>query len=332
MSSFGAETVTTAERDKRREEFRKTFNPSKKSLVSLYFDRNNPWILVQNGSLMGYFDWVPLSLRLGPWSPLAPIYLTLVCAAVVYTVPGRLFDASDEHEGQFTQAAFSCTWYYNTLACAWMSYILYRITRPAGKGGGGLFVLCTYTVQSWAVLVIRHALAVILPFLPPTISSHALMKLYNVLRFHALFTATVTFVMWNFLIAPFVYLFAMNTAAKRQQFIKWSFSFNLVQLHGFNIVFAVVNTVILAERSTIQRFHFRDLWVALCFAFMYSLFYVLVLDRFGVHLYPIFSPRSHYVVITWSMVFGMLYATYAGWNYLMEHNPWVHRMASLLIT
>ena len=158
------------------------------------------------------------------------------------------------------------------------------------------------------------------------------LKLYKMLRFHALFTATVTFVMWNFLIAPFVYLFAMNTPSKRRQFINWSFSFNLVQLHGFNIVFAVVNTILLSESRTIQKFTFRDLWTALCFALMYSLFYVLVLDRFGVHLYPVFSPRSNFVVVTWSMVFGMLYATYAGWNHLIDHNPLLSRMASLLIS
>ena len=58
------------------------------------------------------------------------------------------------------------------------------------------------------------------------------------------------------------------------------FSFRMVQVHFFNIVFAVLNTLVTSSRD----FEFIDLWCALAGAVGYALLYLLVLDRFGIHL------------------------------------------------
>jgi hypothetical protein len=34
------------------------------------------WILVDKGSILGYFDWVPEKSQVGPWSPFAPAVLS----------------------------------------------------------------------------------------------------------------------------------------------------------------------------------------------------------------------------------------------------------------
>ena len=44
-----------------------------------FIDPREPWVLVENGSLLGFFDWVPEKCRAGPWSMTAICWLT-VCA------------------------------------------------------------------------------------------------------------------------------------------------------------------------------------------------------------------------------------------------------------
>jgi hypothetical protein len=338
MSSFSAETTTLNERKRKEAELAKALGG--KSALELYFDRSRPWVLVPNGSIMGYFDWVPEKLRLGPWSPFASAYLVLLCSGVMYLYPGNPlivesvfgemnFGNNDQqlHRHPYPPL-YSTMWYYNAIIFFWMCFPLYRISRPAGKGGGGIFVMCTYTIQSWTLLVIRHGITALAPFLSP---GHILLRINEYLRFPALLSATVTFVVWNFILAPFVCMFAMKDSKKRRAFIKWNFSFNLSQIHFFNIVFAICNTIVGVyeiSSSTLEHklvgFDIWDLWISLLFTFLYVLFYMLVLDRFGVHLYPIFSPRSSWFVCTGTIVLGLIFATYGSWNHLIAHNSYLH--------
>ena len=327
MSTFGAEQndVSDSQRARQREEFWKKLNPSNKSFLSLYMDRTKGWTMVPNGSLMGHFDWVPLYLRIGPWSPFASFYLILVGGVLWNKFPGITALTNNLNAKQQVQqnALFTMEWFYNLMAFIWMSYILHRLLSAGSK-----FILCTYTIQSWCALILRHALAVLLPILshsssftslPQSFVVYTLGVLHRRLRFHALFSATTTFAVWNFLLFPYVYFIAMKTPTRRRNFVKWSFSFNLCQIHLCNIMFAFANTVFCSSSRKLV-FDSTDLWVAACLAWFYSLFYLLVLDRFGVHLYPIFSPRSHLIAVSGATVWGMLYITFAGWNYVIRRS------------
>ena len=88
------------------------------------------------------------------------------------------------------------------------------------------------------------------------------------------------------------------------------FSFRMVQVHFFNIVFAVLNTLVTSSRD----FEFIDLWCALAGAVGYALLYLLVLDRFGIHLYPVFSPRSVWSMLSWSALLGTYFLVFHAWN------------------
>jgi len=329
MSSFAAETTSLEERKRKEADLRKQLQG--KTAVQLYFDTKRPWVIVPNGSLMGYFDWVPEKLRVGPWSPFTSAYIVILCGMVAYLHPSNLL--SDEQPYRTTilhtyPELFSKMWFYNASAFLWMSIPLYRITRPSGRGGGGFFVMCTYTVQSWTMLLLRHFLTALAPLLP---ERHWLLRMNESLRFPALLSATVTFMVWNFLLAPFMCIFAMKTPTKRRNFVRWNFSFNLMQIHLFNIIFAICNTVlsVYEEQPSVNRTHKLmkfdqgDLWLSLIFTLAYVLFYLLVLDRFGVHLYPIFSPRSNWFVITSTMVLALIFATYEGWNRCIENSTFL---------
>lgn len=108
---------------------------------------------------------------------------------------------------------------------------------------------------------------------------------------------------------PFVYFFFMDNAEKRKNFLAYFTKFRLIQLHVFNILFAYLNGVV---ASPPRELVFRDFMAGLTIGILYILLYLTVLDRLGVHIYPIFSPRSSWVAGTWLfMISGYVVAFYS---------------------
>ncbi|GMI38437.1 hypothetical protein TeGR_g6678 [Tetraparma gracilis] len=131
------------------------------------------------------------------------------------------------------------------------------------------------------------------------------------MRFPALVAASVTFFLWNFVLAPVMYFFFMKTAEKKKNFLWWNLQFHMQQIHTLNYPIAVLNC---ALSPSARALVFPDLWAALFVGVCYSVNYLLILDRLGVHLYPIFSPRSKGCVPAWGSVFLIYYFTYKFWN------------------
>jgi hypothetical protein len=81
------------------------------------------WILVDKGIILGYFDWVPEKLKVGPWSPFAPAVLF----SLVYMATwGRIISYRSiqfETEPSFYPQVDTTWWYYNLLACLWISWV-----------------------------------------------------------------------------------------------------------------------------------------------------------------------------------------------------------------
>eukprot|EP00956_Cyclotella_meneghiniana_P019859 scaffold34525_cov58-Cyclotella_meneghiniana.AAC.3 len=235
--------------------------------------------LVHEGSFMGCFDFVPKRLRVGPWCTAFPIYMSILLAKLVYWMPQKESFDLDEAALSAHPLAYEATWLYNVIIFFWMKFVLLQCLRVRGPG-----IVATYTIQSWIMLTTRHGLSALAPFLP---RQHFLLWFNEMLRFPALATATITFCFWNFLIAP---------------------------VHFFNIIFAVLNTLVTSSR----QFEFLDLWLALAAAVSYAFFYLLVLDRIGVHLYPIFSPRTLWSVLSWSALLVTYFLVFLGWNQVIS--------------
>ncbi len=189
-------------------------------------------------------------------------------------------------------------------------------------------VLATYTVLSWIMNCIRFAISALAPFLS---DHHMLLQIHRILRFPALMTATVTFTIWNFALIPFFVTVLLDTREKRIEFAKSNFSFRMVQQHICCILLAMANAIVSCtyvksplqdgistlESRAVAQFTFDDLWCGLTYAILYGLFYNLVLDRFGLHFYPIFSPRTNYSIITWVVVLAMFLGFFRFWNMLI---------------
>jgi hypothetical protein len=95
----------------------------------------------------------------------------------------------------------------------------------------------------------------------------------------------------------------------------------LLQEEGCSIVtrpdMTATFPLLLSQHSPSSTFSHEDFWYGLLLVILYGLFYVLVLDRFGVYIYPVFSPRSTYFPLTWISPIGILIACFKFWNYML---------------
>lgn len=266
---------------------------------------SEPWLLVPDGSMCGIFHWVPKSLRVGPWSPVAPLYAMGLCATAVYTMP----PLSTDHRSFSYPELCSALWYYNVFFSLWGIFVLCSFAFSAL----GPLHLSTFTIQSWALLTLRHGLSAIAPILP---WNHALLFFHEILRFPVLVTASTTFVIWNFMIVPAVYTAVLDTRKKQKMFLNdFILNYRFLSVHVLNLFLAITNVI---GTSSSHQFEFKDLWAAMTMLVAYSLFYLLVLDRIGMHPYFMFSPRTSFCVVSWSALFGSYYGCFIAWNKIIS--------------
>ena len=280
--------------------------------LSSFIDPRQNWVLVEDGNLLGFFGWVPRRLRVGKWSRLALPTLVLVMSCLWSYRPknGDLTNSNALQVDSYPDL-YSIHWWHNTVACIFMFGLVTWIMIKRSKGP-----LFTYTLLSWKMNALRSCINALAPFLH---DNHTLLRLNRVLRFPALVSASITSSIWNFILLPYVYTLGLDTKEKKKHFLEWNFNFRMVQLHVCNIIYALLNTVVTMNVTNIEDgekvlFDSNDLWYGAAYTFMYGLFYTMILDRIGVHIYPVFSPRSNLVVITWCIVFALHYAFYCFWN------------------
>lgn len=216
-----------------------------------------PWVLVPDGSLLGFFDWVPKHLRVGRWSLFAAPTLVLLTAAIIYSRPEGdvyLTDPSSYPE------LWSGYWWYNAATFLLMnSIIIYIVNFTASIG-----VVATFTILSWLMNAARHGINALAPFL---YDGHLLLKLNHISRFPALASASVTCAFWNAILFPYILMWILDDAKKRKDFIIWNFNGRLTQLHVCNIIYALLNTTVtgLKHEFPPQLFDYEDLWYGLAY-------------------------------------------------------------------
>mmetsp|Transcript_23357 Transcript_23357/g.32631 ORF Transcript_23357/g.32631 Transcript_23357/m.32631 type:complete len:329 (+) Transcript_23357:47-1033(+) len=277
-----------------------------------FFDRTKPWVLVPDGSYNGFFDWVPEKLRHGQWSIVAVIYLpfiiTTISAGVLwaYLRPQDDWSWKDESNGMYPEPG-SLRWCYNTFIFLWISFLNSTMLTKST-----MWSWATYTLWSWTTLWIRHGLSVLFPLFP---HSQILKSCIEYLRFPCLATASITFLVWNFVLLPGIYFFGMKDAEKKKEFLKFMFTWKLVQLHIFNIYYAITNCIF---TSPVRLLNYNDFAAAAVQALAYVLWYLCVMDRLGIHTYPVFSPRTPWCLVSWSMILVFYIGLFFFWNNILE--------------
>jgi len=249
-----------------------------------------------------------VKLRVGPWSPFASAYLFIVTLTLAYNVMWWRQQAQEEYGDQISLSITPLWWYYNVAGFLWMMYISYTVI----VGPAGFYAWATFSMWSWTMVMARHGLAVFQAVFP---SSILLAKLLQYTHLPSLTMATIVTSMWNLVIGPVIYVFFMKTAEKKRKFLGYFTSFRLTQIHVFLIFYAVLNSM---SVSSIREFDLSDLWITMMITYCYMLLYLFVLDRIGVHMYPIFSPRTHWCLVVWSGIWFLHVAIYWMWKRLLK--------------
>lgn len=314
----GSERPSTSKsgHDEKEEEQRPTIKEFAQSFSKYrLIDPNEPWILVEEGSFLRYFDWVPRPLRVGPWSVAAVCYLFafsyLFTMGLVYFGEQHWWRAAAAANQSMNTLEYptvrSHQWTYNVLAFVWMMYITYLILQ----GPLTYFAWATYTVQSWTLLWVRHGLCILAPLFAWA------GRWAEYIRFPVACSATVTFVVWNLVLMPTIYFIGLRSQEeKKKAFLKFCFSFRLVQLHGFNIVYCLLNVWWSSPPRTLQPL---DFLAAIGSALFYIGWYLCFMDRVGIHFYPVFSPRVGWLVVTaWTALLVGYVAIFTVWQHVLQ--------------
>merc|ERR1712176_139873 len=108
----------------------------------------------------------------------------------------------------------------------------------------------------------------------------------------------------------------MKSSKERAGFLRFSFSFVLINVHILNLPLAMVNIV---YGDYPRVFTTSDLWIAYLILLIYVLVYCFILDRLGLHFYPIICLRSAWSVIPCALIVYMYYSILHGGNSLIRY-------------
>jgi hypothetical protein len=250
---------------------------------------------------------VPVRFRVGPWSPLASIYLVIITCTLTYGAIWWLPQVTD-YESQSNEASMpDAWWYHNVFGFGWMMYVSYTVVI----GPAGFAAWATFSMWSWTMVMLRHGIAALVPIFPTNTLLSSLLQYTHLV---SLTMATIVTFMWNIVIGPVIYVFFMKTPERKAKFLGYFTSFRLVQIHVFLMLYAILNSM----STPSPKFDLRDLWMTMSITYTYMLLYLLILDRIGVHLYPIFSPRTHWCAVIWSGVWCLHVVIYWMWKRILQ--------------
>jgi len=281
------------------------------------FFRPIPWDLREKSpeAIQKAFHWLPSHFREGPWKPAVTIIILFVVFLTFYlTIDANIkyYASNDNNEimKQFTgdepYHAFTAAWYYNTATFLWMVYVGWNIYKGSNSSWGAWV---SFTMWSWTIMCIRHLFCSLAPAFP------SLRLWIGILRFPVLLSSSVTFGIWNFVLMPVIAMGLLKDK-HRAKFLQFAFKWTMCQIHIFNVLFACCNAY-LAEPS-VHGLHLGDVNAGMAYMMAYILFYYCILDRIGVQLYPIFSPRTYICIPSILVAAAICVGNYFFWNRVLS--------------
>mmetsp|Transcript_860 Transcript_860/g.1988 ORF Transcript_860/g.1988 Transcript_860/m.1988 type:complete len:308 (+) Transcript_860:85-1008(+) len=282
------------------------------------FFKLTPWDLRHKTKLpvIKIFKYVPDKFKEGPWKPGVTVPMMLLAFLVLYLAIDaniKYYASNNSNDGIMKEfvgdksyPAFTVEWCYNSGTFLWMFYVMRTMWRDYKSFGPWV----TYTVWSWTMMCVRHGLCAMAPFLP------SLRLWIGIMRFPVLLSSTITFGVWNAVLMPV--MVGMLKGERRKHFIKFAFGWRLLQIHIFNILYAYLNCV--WAEPTNQGLHLGDVNAAVVYMITYASFYYLLLDRIGIQLYPIFSPRTYVCLPSLVMSVGLCVGNYYFWDKILTGN------------
>mmetsp|Transcript_2710 Transcript_2710/g.4923 ORF Transcript_2710/g.4923 Transcript_2710/m.4923 type:complete len:259 (-) Transcript_2710:1244-2020(-) len=245
--------------------------------------------------ILVFLKHVPEKYKSGPWCWAAYLYILSYCYALVH-----YHDQVDFNEPEFSFDKIPEWIPYVRLACAVYCIIITVVVVCAA----GPLPLTTYTITSWNLLTIR----LMTSFLGDMGYEWAF-NISQLTLFPSLVGCSITCTIWWLVLTPLISNILHKKKKDHAEFWKWNTSFVLINLHGLMLVFAAADYIYCGRHLV-----FCDLWMGFAVAFVYVVFYLLVLDPQGLHFYIILTPRTPLCVISYSFILLVYYGSYLGWN------------------
>lgn len=271
-----------------------------------------------NGSYKGWFDWIPQWMRVGYWSPATTLFLVLFYSSLFWYKPQPLVFPVETSPILSENLNANLWRNADAIVFIWGIFVfLYGSRNFEGMCG----ICLSYTGWSWNILTARAGLEFVAPFLGDGKFGRTVAVMGSALRFPAFLAAVITFFLWNFVLMPLIYFASMksNETEKRAGFLRFCFSFFMINVHILNLPLAMVNIVYGAYP---RLFTTSDLWIAYFILMMYMLLYVFVMDRLGLHLYPFICLRSAWCIVSCGLLLFLYYSImHSGNSFLWYLHP-----------
>lgn len=245
--------------------------------------------------ILVYLKHIPEQYKTGPWSPTAYAYIGAYFVGLVCS--HHLVNFEDDF--LITLEISSWAPHFRLLCSMYCFAITAVLVYHAGP-----LPLTTYTLTSWNLLTLRLFTSYL-----GDLGYEWAFNISQLVLFPALVGCSITCTIWWLVLTPLISSLLKQKYKDYKEFWKWNTSFMLLNLHGIMLVFAAVDFIncgrVLAP---------SDLWLGLLVAFVYVLFYLLILDPRGLHFYIILTPRSPLCLLSYSLILLTYYGCYLGWN------------------
>lgn len=243
-----------------------------------------------------------LSYLLGPWNPMAYIVLISLFGILFYTYSDAMESLTQSSQTLSFQSFNESDLYWLQcyrlivgIYCLLLIIVTICVTGP--------MPLVSYTVTSWNLMTSR----LLSSYLATRYPSELFAKMSHFIRYPALVGCTITVVVWWLILVPIIH--AHTEGKKRTGFWKFNFSPLLLNLHFLNLPIVAIEFL-----WSNHSLHFIDLWMGLVVAFVYVMFYLLILDPAGLHFYIILSPRTVFCIIPYLIILSLYFGLYHFWN------------------
>ena len=271
------------------------------------------WLIYDNqGSFNGWFDWLPLWMRIGPWSKLFILSVIAFYTSLIWYRPRPLeFEpvAVTRHDADTTEPywiGMPKSTVVDLAICVWGLIVIIQ-AKISLKSIAAFFI--SFTGWSWMLITSRAGLE-FGAWIMCKRSKYISLKLATLgssLRLVTITNATVVCTIWNFVLLPIMYFVSLPPGEKRRKFLEFNFSFFMVNIHMLNLPLAYLN-ILSGERA--RLFTYSDLWVSYLVVMLYSIVYFFIMDRLGMHFYPILCPRSKLTLISIAVIIWLYYYLY----------------------
>lgn len=255
-------------------------------------------------------------MRVGNWSPLVVMALIICYTSIIKFKPtlefapialGKLNEEIVYFIGMPRETIIDLA--------IFLWGIIVMVHARISLGSIGAFPI-SFTGWSWILLTSRAGLEfsawVLASKYNNILLATKIAAIGSSIRLVTLINACVVCTIWNFVLFPIMYFVSIpKEGDKRRNFLKFNFGFFMTNIHILNFPLSCMNII---NGDRVRMFTVSDLWVAYLVVLLYSMLYLFVMDRLGLHFYPIFNPRTSFTVISFVSVLGLYYYLFLKWN------------------